>query len=125
VAQLKVLGDLTGTHEGFELSASYEIPYQIGRRTMGLAIGLNWRSKELVDYYYGVRAGEARNGRPTYAGRSATNASVGLTVDYKLNDHWHVLGGSEYVRLGDGITASPIIARNYEASVFSALLYRF
>lgn len=122
---MKVLGDLTGTHEGYELSAAYQFPYQAGRWTLVPTLGLNWRSKKLVDYYYGVRVGEARDGRPGYSGRSTTNVFAGLTLDYELTSHLHILGGAQSTYLGNGIRMSPIVERNYEANVFSALLYRF
>ena len=44
---------------------------------------------------------------------------------YKITNRWHAAGGADYVYLGDGIKASPLIHKNHEMSAFSALTYRF
>lgn len=124
-AELKILGDITGTHKGYEVSATYQLPYRSDRWTLVRSIGLSWRSENLVDYYYGVRANEAQAGRPSYTGRAGLNATVGLAVDYMLTDRWHAVGGADLTYLGDNIKDSPIIDKNHEASVFTALVYRF
>lgn len=125
IASLTVSGDALGVHKGFEVSALYEYPIQLRRWTIVPSVGVNWRSAELIDYYYGVRATEASSSRAQYNGRAATNVSVGLSGAYKINGHWSAIGGVEYVRLSDSIQSSPIIESNHEASVFSALVYRF
>ncbi len=125
VASLKVVGDALGIHKGYEVSASYQYPIQLKRWTVVPSIGVNRRSAKLVDYYYGVRAAEAADDRPTYAGESVVNTSIGFNVTYKITRRWHAVGGAEYVHLGDSINASPIIEKDHEASVFSALVYRF
>lgn len=124
-AQLRFLGDVTGTHQGYEIAASYQVPYQSGRWTVVPSIELKWRSADLVDYYYGVRVSEANATRPAYAAGRATNISAGLTAAYKLTQRWQILAGAEYLRLDDSIKSSPIIEKNHEASIFSALIYRF
>ena len=125
IASLKILGDALGVHEGYEISASYAYPMQLKRWTIVPSIGLKLPSSELVDYYYGVEIEEVTDGRPVYSGRSVVNTSVGVNVVYKIADHWQVIGGAEYVRLGDGITDSPIIERDYDTGVYSALVYLF
>jgi outer membrane protein len=125
IASLKVVGDALGIHEGYEVSATYEYPVGLEHWTVVPSIGVNWRSANLVDYYYGVRSTEAAAGRPIYSGKSVVNTSVGVTVARKIAEQWQLVGGAEYVGLGDGIKDSPIIDKNYEATAFSALVYRF
>ncbi|MDH3274709.1 MAG: MipA/OmpV family protein [Gammaproteobacteria bacterium] len=124
-AQLRAVADITGTHDGYEVSASYQYPLQSGRWTLVPSTGLNWRSKKLVDYYYGVREDESRAGRPSYVGRSGLSATVGLAADYRLTEHWNVVAGADLTYLGDSIQDSPIIEKNHETSLFTALVYRF
>ncbi len=123
--QLALLGDLTGTYDGHEWLATYQIPWRMGRWTLEPTLGVSRQSKELVDYYYGVRGSEATDGRPRYTGRAATNVFVEFTLSYKLSRRWQAMGGAEYVRLGDDVESSPIVDRSYKASAFTALLYRF
>lgn len=125
IATLQVLGDALGVHKGYEISGSYQYPIQFNRWTVVPSISVNWLSAELVDYYYGVRSAEAVDGRAAYAGNPVVNTTVGLNVTYKLTNRWHAVGGAEYVNLGDSIESSPIIAKDHEASVFTALVYRF
>ena len=125
IVRVKLLADALGVHEGYELSASYEYPLQFDRWTVVPSIGVQMPSDELVEYYYGVRPEEATERRPFYKGKSVVNATVGATAFYSLGSRWQFMGGGQYVRLGDGITDSPIIERDYEFTVFSAIVYRF
>ena len=125
IATIKVMGDALGVHKGYEISASYQYPMQFNRWTVVPSIGVNLPSAELVEYYYGVKLTEATADRPAYSGKSVVNATVGLNAMYKLADHWEVIGGAEYTRLGDGITDSPIIAIDNEVIAYTALVYRF
>ncbi|MEQ8515515.1 MAG: MipA/OmpV family protein [Chromatocurvus sp.] len=122
---VKLLGDAFGVHEGYELSTSYEYPVTINRWTIVPSLGLTMPSDDLVQYYYGVRVNEANNRRPAYQGKSVVNAVLGVNVLYQLGDRWQLMGGGQYVRLGDGITDSPIIERDHELTVYSAIVYRF
>ena len=125
IAQLKYVGDITGTHEGYEVSAAYQMPLQVDRWTLVPSLSVDWRSKELVDYYYGVRDDEVQVGRPAYRGRAGLNVTAGIGVDYQLSDHWNIVGGADITYLGDNIQDSPIIAKDTESSVYTALVYRF
>ena len=125
VLSLKFLGDALGVHEGYEISASYQYPLQFENWTLVPSISVKMPSADLVDYYYGVRATEATADRTSYAGKSAINTAIGMNAIYQIADHWQFAGGAEYVRLGSGIADSPIIERDHEATVFSALVYRF
>jgi len=125
VVSLKVVGDTLGKHEGYEVSAAYQYPMPLGQWIIVPSIGVNLPSAELVDYYYGVQVAEATAGRPGYSGKSVINTTVGINVMYEIARHWRVMGGAEYVHLGGGITDSPIIERDYEATVYSALVYLF
>ena len=125
IASLRVMADALGVHEGYEISASYQYPMQFNRWILIPSIGLSLSSAELVEYYYGVKPTEVINGRPAYSGKSVVNASVGLNAMYALANNWEIIGGAEYTHLGDGITDSPIIAKDNEVIAYTALVYRF
>jgi len=125
IASLKVMADALGVHKGYEISASYQYPIQFGRWTLVPGVTAKWPSKELVEYYYGVRIDEVTTGRPAYSGRSVFNASAAINASYMLTDTWEIIGGAEYTRLGDGITDSPIIEKDHEVIMYSAIVYRF
>jgi outer membrane protein len=125
IASFKVMADALGVHKGYEISALYQYPMQFKRWTLIPSIGLNLPSAELVEYYYGVKPTEVKDGRPAYSGKSVVNATVGLNAMYALASNWEIIGGAEYTRLGDGITNSPIIAQDSEVIAYTALVYRF
>ncbi|MEM8814254.1 MAG: MipA/OmpV family protein [Pseudomonadota bacterium] len=125
IATLQVVGDVLSRHKGYEISASYEYPVKLGRWIVAPSIGANWRSDDLVDYYYGVRSFEATAERPAYTGESVVNASVGVTLMREIADRWQLVGGAEYVLLGDDIEDSPIIDKDRETVAFGAIVYLF
>jgi len=125
VLSLKLLGDTLGVHEGYELSARYEYPVVRGRLTIVPSVGLTMPSDALVEYYYGVRPAESTARRAAYQGESVVNPTLGATFLYQLSDSWQLIGGGETTFLGDGIADSPIIERDYEVTVFSAIVYTF
>ena len=123
--KVMILGDLTGTHEGYEARAQYQIPYMFNRWVLVPAVGVSWLDKSLVDYYYGVRQDETTPNRSYYSGNPSTNPFVELGFGYSFSNHLELTGGVKYVRLGKNITASPIVDQAYDASGFSALQYKF
>ena len=125
VARLQAVGDVFGVHEGYEISTGYEHPFQAGRWVFLPSLTVSFLSEDLVDYYYGVRLDESMPGRPAYAGASTINTKVGLTVAYSVSQHWSLVAGGEYVRLGREITDSPIIARDHQLLTYTAVEYRF
>jgi outer membrane protein len=125
VMKIMVLGDITGTHKGYEARAQYEVPYMVNRLLIAPAVGVSWLDDALVDYYYGVRLDEATSTRSQYTGASTTNAYVHLSLGYILSDRMELLAGLKYVRLGENIEASPIVDKAYETSAFSAVQYKF
>ncbi len=89
------------------------------------SIGVEWQNSERVDYYYGVRPGEALAFRPAYAGTAAVNASAGLAGAYRLSRSWSLLGGVFTTRYGSGIVDSPIVTRRYSTLVYGGAGWRF
>lgn len=125
VARLELLGDVSNTYDGNEITASYRHPLQSGRWLFEPAIGVNWQSEALTDYYYGVKADEARPGRATYRGEAASNPFVEAVLAYRIDRNWLAVGGIEYRRLGAGIADSPIVERDDRVTGFTAVLYQF
>lgn len=125
IASLKLMADALSVHEGYEVSASYQYPLQFERWTVVPVITAAWSSDNLVEYYYGVRTNEARLDRPAYAGGATVNTSMAINVSYEVAQNWEVIGGVEYTLLGDEITDSPIIEKDSETIVYSAIVYHF
>ena len=117
--------DASGTHDGYELSASYGYPRQIGRWLIEPALGLQLQSSDLADYYHGVTESEARSDRPSYTAGEALNMLVSLTVGYTINPRLLAFGGIEQLNLDTSISDSPIVSEQQIQKVYLGVIYTF
>ena len=83
--------------------------------------GLEWERSKVVNYYYGVRPGEALPDRPSYVGHDSVNYGAGVTGAYYLGRSWSLLAGIHATHLSNGISDSPIVQRRHtKVAFFSA-----
>jgi len=52
---------------------------------------ITYRSRQLNDYYYGVRSSEAIPGRPEYDVGDSVGLLTALRLNYRLNELWSVM----------------------------------
>lgn len=123
--QAQLLTDVSGTHNGQSAFVSWSYPWILQRSEFSVSLGLEWKSRDLVDYYYGVRASEALPGRPIYHAGSGTNSVVRFAGKHALSRHWHLVGVVEREFLGSSIKASPIIKDATVDTVYFGLSYQF
>lgn len=72
-------------------------------------IGLEYQSRRYVDYYYGVRLGEATAARPAYVGKSSWSPEIGLLVRWHASPRQFVFANLNYERYAKEIRNSPLI----------------
>ena len=88
--------------------------------------GAEHQSSEYVRYYYGISAQEATTSQyAAYQPTGAFNPLLGLMIDTKLTEEYHL---NFYLRrkwLGQSIQSSPIVSRSSMDTGFIALSYRF
>ena len=115
----------TGDAEGkrFKLELSHE--FNSGALTLTPRVAANWHDSKYVDYYYGVRSAEARTGRARYTGESATNAELGLTINYAVAPRHNVFVDLSATALGSAIKDSPLVQRSSESGVRFGYLYSY
>jgi outer membrane protein len=102
-----VLGRSDGQEVGLDLSRTWT--FRRYRWGVTPAVGIVWQSSNLVDYYYGVPADEARPGRPAYAGSSAFNLRTSLLVFYRISERFNAVALVQAQRLDNEIVDSPIV----------------
>ncbi len=115
--------DMLGRHKGQELEFSYKVFYRLAGFDFIPSVGMRWKSQDLVDYYYGVRASEAMAGRPAYKGENALDPFVRLTMRRRLTERWSLLAFAQYEWLDDEIRSSPVVDTDYDASLMVGLFY--
>lgn len=124
--ELSLASDLLNRHQGQE--ANLEVGYKfIFNKSFVLqpSVEVQWQSDNLVDYYYGVRAEEARNGRPAYEGSSTINYELGLSGYYNATENLFFVVKVGYTLLGDEIADSPIVEKDYQIESFLGAAWRF
>ncbi len=109
--KLGAVADITGTSDGYELSVDYGHRFQIGKTTVVPGIGVQWLSKDLADYYYGVRPGETFTATQ-YQADAAVVPRVGVAFARPLVGKWRVQGLLQYSFLPDELADSPLLERN-------------
>jgi MipA family protein len=123
--QAQVLQDVSSTHKGQEAWLSWSYPWYTQRSEVTLTLGLEWKSTDLIGYYFGVEPSESFPGRAVYQGDSGTNSFVRLAGRYQLSQHWTVVGMLEREQLSSAITASPIVTNDHVNTFFTGLFYAF
>ncbi len=117
--------DISGAHDGMDVSLEYRYVEAVGRWLFEPRIGLNWKSDDLVDYYYGVRQEDNPAIDLSYTGKAAINASAGLSAAYRLTQRISVVANLRYQRFGRSIKNSPLITEKGTRSAFLGIFYQF
>ncbi len=123
IAYAELLQDASTASEGSELRLGYKYPWRRGRLAAWPYAFLALRSSELNNYYYGVRPGEARPGRPAYEAQSGIGGELGITGTYQLEGRWRLFAGAALNWLPGTAADSPIVARRVQPSFMLGALY--
>lgn len=123
--QAQMLSDVSSTHDGQEAWLSWSHPWYTHSNEFTLTLGMEWKSRDLVSYYYGVRADEAFVGRDAYESGSGTNTFVRFAARHAFSDRWQLAGMVEREYLSSAISNSPIVDATYVDTFFAGLFYQF
>ena len=88
-------------------------------------VSVAWQSEDMVDYYYGVRPGEALVGRPAYSPGSAIIPEVSLLATHPVGERWEFFARAGHAWLPSEITNSPLVDQDGRLSVIVGLGYTF
>ena len=123
--QAQVQTDVSGIHHGQSAWFSYSYPWITPTSEFSLTLGLEWKSSDLVDYYYGVRPDERIEGRAQYSAGSGINRVIRFSASRVLSERWRLVGVFEREQLSSAIRRSPIIERGSVNTAFVGLYYQF
>ncbi|MDY6982555.1 MAG: MipA/OmpV family protein [Pseudomonadota bacterium] len=123
--QAQLLSDVSGTHDGQEAWLSWSHPWYTRSNEFTLTFGAEWKSSDLVSYYYGVRPGESFPGRPMYTGGSGTNGFIRFAARHAFSERWHLVGMVEREFLSSAISNSPIVDETKVDTFFAGLYFNF
>jgi len=122
---LAFFNDVSGAHEGNEVTLSYNKRYFLDKAMLHFETGIAFKTADLVKYYYGVELDEATSTRPAYKPGAATSAFFAMTLTYQLSEKLQLLSALKYETLDKVIKDSPIVSENYAANLIIGLSYSF
>jgi outer membrane protein len=123
--QASAFGDVSGTHEGYELYADYSYPVRKQRWLYQPSLGASWKSKKLNDYYWGVRESETNSLFPVYTASSGLNLHARFMTSFQINRHWAFIAVAEYERLNPEAADSPIVEEQSVMGIFAGFKYEY
>jgi outer membrane protein len=118
-------GDVSGTHDGYELYANYGRTMRRERWFFEPSVGASWKSADLNDYYWGVRPEESSLALPEYRVGAGWNTHARLATSYQLTRHWTFVVAAQYERLSAEAARSPLVEERSVKSGFAGFNYRF
>ena len=128
LAQIELQGhvvhDVTGIHDGDEVRLTLGKHWTKDKSRLGLALGANWQSSEVVNYYYGVSAQET-DVTNIYSAKSGTSILLRFDWTYTLTENWDLRVLTSYRRLPTAISASPLIDNNKVLTACVGGVYHF
>lgn len=122
---IRAFHDVSGTHEGFEVSADYSYRFTRGRFSVAPSVGVAYKSASLSDYYWGVHADETSPTLFGYPVDAGIGWEAGLKTSYYLTKNARLALSANYERLQDSVADSPIVERPYVLGYFAGLAWQF
>ena len=107
--EISAEADVTGTSEGFELTARYGYEFDIGRGSLTPSVSVSYLSKDLANYYYGTLDEEVARGVVDYKPGAATVPILGLAYSRPIGKRWQMTAQLEYSFLPNELSDSPLL----------------
>ena len=123
--QLAAFGDVSGTHDGYEVFIDYGYGYRQQRFYVEPSISISYKSAALNDYYWGIEEDEAGLIVLPYTASAGTNVRARLMFGYQLTRHWSLSLVAELERMNDAAAASPVVDERDVLGYFAGAAYRF
>ncbi|MBQ4863637.1 MipA/OmpV family protein [Pseudoalteromonas sp. MMG013] len=117
--------DISSTHKGYELSASYGVPFMLNNGRIMPYIGANYQSDDLVDYYFGVMQNETISTRQFYQPGATTSFEIGVNSTWMFNKKHMIKADISYLSYGSDIKDSPLIDKSGSAQILVGYAYVF
>lgn len=124
-ATLRGFHDVSDTHNGFEIGADYDYRYTHGRFSIAPSVGVEYKSRKLNDYYWGVHADEASANIIEYHVDAGFGWHAGLRTNYYVTKHLRAALSVNYERLQNSVADSPLVKDDYVLGFFGGFAWTF
>ncbi|WP_241651712.1 MipA/OmpV family protein [Pseudoalteromonas sp. PS5] len=122
------LSDITNTYQGYNADIGISYRFRFNNTPNAHALikaGLKWKSRQLIDYYYGIDKADTLNSALWYEGSSSYQPYLSFAYSYPISKSWTFKFNAKYQQLDTVITDSPIVEDSYTATVFVGGKYEF
>ena len=122
----RILHDVNDTYNGFNGKIEYNhrfTAFDMPKIQWKVTTGINWLSRQQVDYYYGIGEKDTKNVNHYYQGKSAVNPYIKLHSVYKLNHNWRLTFTARSEFLPRAISNSPLVKDDIIKTVFLGVVY--
>jgi outer membrane protein len=126
--QVQILHDVNNVYNGFngqiELTRLMKIK-QLPNTVMSFSVGTNVKSKNLVDYYYGISPTTDTPVDSDYQGKLSLTPYFRLVLAHQLSERWRAKLNLKRIYLDDAMTNSPLVKDDYINTIFAGVSYDF
>lgn len=122
---MQLTKDVSGAHSGEDAILDFTKGWSKGKWWGSGNIGLHWKSRKLVDYYYGLNFRFDQYIGINYQGESSIDKFIGFQLGYRINNNLSFVANYKYNRFGESISNSPLIETDHKQTLFTGLFYRF
>lgn len=119
LSRVSMTTDLSNHHQGRKIEVSLSKKFNFSPLFISPGLAVRWQSRQVVNYYYGVKERERTSERREYYPGDAINVCPGLEVYMALSRKWFIFSRNQIVIFGKEIKNSPIVEKKH---VFNAVL---
>lgn len=123
--KIQVLHDVNSVYNGFNGQIEFNHRFSLVNTRWQITTGLNWLSRQQVDYYYGLGAKDKIEFSNFYQGKSALNPYIKIQSSYKLNNNWRITFSAQKEFLSSAISDSPLVKDNVIEMIFLGVVYAY
>lgn len=122
----KLMQDVGDKHGGFSARIDYERPLWIDEtKLVSWFLGAEYWDRAKSDYYFGVKASEARPNRPMYSAPDSVSFFLGGNFIKQLSPRFSLVVIADYRVADSAVGNSPLATRADQWSAYSGVFYEF
>lgn len=121
----EIMQDVSGAYKGQNAMIELTGRHMIGQLQLGATIGLRYKSKKLVDYYYGIDQMDDVDPVFHYEAKAAIEPYFKLTGIYPVTERWSLIALGRYNKLASAMTDSPVVEDNNTTTLYLGAGYAF
>ena len=121
----EVMQDVSGVHKGQNALIEYMAQQRFDMWRVSATVGLKYKSRRLVDYYYGIDQADGVSRHFYYRGSASIHPYVKVSAMYPLNEQWDLVGLARWSKIGSGMADSPVVEENTASTLYAGVSYAF